>query len=115
MILQQMKLLDESSFHHELSRSIGASIVIFSGPHCGACKRLEKHLPDWLAHEVANFYRVDVQRSTALAHAYEVFHLPSLFVFVDGRYHAPLHAEAAPAAMTMALRKLLSEPAQDEP
>jgi hypothetical protein len=60
-------------------------------------------------------YRVDAQRSTALALAYEVFHLPSLFVFVNGRYHAPLQAEAKPSSMLAALEHLLREPAHEEP
>ena len=114
-MLQRIKLLDESSFHTELARSGGIGLVIFSGPDCGACKRLEKYLPEWLGEQVTHFYKVDVQRSTALAHAYEVFHLPSLFVFINGQYHAPLQAEAAPAAMAAALKALLAQPAQEEP
>lgn len=110
-----MKLLDESNFHTGLSSSNGVSLVMFSGPGCGACKRLENFLPQWLAAQVQHFYKVDVQRCTALARAYEVFHLPSLFVFVNGHYHAPLQAEAAPAPMQDALRKLLDEPAHEEP
>lgn len=72
-------------------------------------------MPEWLAEQVQHFYKIDVQRSTALARAYDVFHLPSLFVFVDGQFHAPLHAEAAPAPMQAALKKLLNEPAHEEP
>ena len=107
--------LSESDFHARLSTSGGISLVIFSGPNCGACKRLEKHLPHWLSGKIQHLYKVDVQRSTALAHAYEVFHLPGLFVFVNGHYHAPLQAEAAPAPMQNALEKLLNEPAHEEP
>jgi hypothetical protein len=76
---------------------------------------LEKHLPEWLESRVSHWYKVDAQRSTALARSYDVFHLPSLFVFVDGHYHAPLQAEAAPAPMLAALKNLLAEPAHEEP
>jgi thioredoxin 1 len=107
--------LTEFDFHFRLSASPGVAIVMFSGPHCGACKRLEKHLPDWLGRHAGHLYKVDAARSTALAHAYEVFHLPSLFVFVDGRYHGPLQAEAAPEPMRSALETLLSLPAHEEP
>jgi thioredoxin-like negative regulator of GroEL len=107
--------LSEFDFHPRLAASTGTAIVMFSGPDCGACKRLEKHLPVWLSGHASHLFKVDVQRSSALAHAYEVFHLPSLFVFVNGRYHAPLHAEAAPAPMQAALRQLLNEPAHEEP
>lgn len=114
-MLRLMKLLDESSFHSVLHTSPNVSIVMFSGPGCGACRRLEKHLPDWLSGQVGYFYKVDVQKSTGLARAYEVFHLPSLFVFVNGRYHAPLQAEAAPGPMQAALQQLLNQPAHEEP
>lgn len=107
--------LSEFDFHPRLAASPGVAVVMFSGPHCGACKRLEKHLPAWLGGRANHLYKVDAQRSTALARAYEVFHLPSLFVFVDGHYHAPLHAEAAPGPMAAALDNLLREPAHEEP
>lgn len=110
-----MKFLDEGNFHTHLAASDGISLVMFSAPDCGACKRLEKHIPKWLAEQVQHFYKVDVQHSTALARAYDVFHLPSLFVFVDGQFHAPLHAEAAPLPMQETLKKLLNEPAHEEP
>jgi thioredoxin 1 len=111
----QVAELTEFDFHSRIAATPGVAVVMFSGPHCGACKRLEKHLPGWLGSRASHLYKVDAQRSTALARAYEVFHLPSLFVFVDGRFHAPLQAEAAPAPMLSALNKLLDEPAHEEP
>jgi len=107
--------LSEFDFHPRLAASPGVAVVMFTGPHCGACKRLEKRLPEWLGGRASHLYKIDAQKSTALAHAYEVFHLPSLFVFVDGRYHAPLSAAAAPGPMLAALEQLLCEPAREEP
>lgn len=107
--------LDEFDFHRRIEGTAGIAVVLFSGPDCGACRRLEKHLPEWLAGLVQQLYKVDVQKSTALARAFDVFHLPALFVFVDGRYHAPLSAEAAPAPLREALARVLGEPAHEEP
>ena len=107
--------LSEFDFHPRLAASPGVAVVMFSGPDCGACKRLEKHLPDWLRGRADHLYKVDAQRCTALARAYDVFHLPSLFVIVDGHFHAPLSAVAAPGPMRDALDKLLAEPAHEEP
>lgn len=107
--------LSEFDFHKHLAASPGIAIVMFSGPDCGACRRLEKHLPEWLSDHADHLFKVDAQRGTALARAYDVFHLPALFVFVNGHYHGPLHAEAARAPMIAALRKLIAEPAREEP
>ena len=107
--------LSEFDFHPRLCASPGVAVVMFSGPDCGACKRLERQLPAWLGECAEHWYKVDAQKCTALARAFEVFHLPSLFVFVDGRYHAPLSAEAAPVPMRAALEQLLREPAREEP
>lgn len=107
--------LSEFDFHPRLSASPGVAVVMFAGPDCGACKRLERQLPAWLGGRAGHLYKVDAQKSMGLARAFEVFHLPALFVFVDGRYHAPLSAEAAPAPMRAALERLLREPAREEP
>ncbi len=107
--------LSEFDFHKRLAATPGIAIVMFSGPDCGACKRLEKYLPEWLSGHADHFFKIDAQRSTALARAFDVFHLPGLFVFVNGHYHAPLQAEAAPAPLIDALRRLLTEPAHEEP
>jgi thioredoxin-like negative regulator of GroEL len=111
----QFAELTEFDFHARIAASAGVALVMFSGPDCGACRRLEARLPEWLSGHVQHLFKVDAQRSTALARAYEVFHLPALFVFVDGQYHGPLHAEAAPAPLIAAIRKLISEPAHEEP
>jgi thioredoxin 1 len=111
----QFTELSETDFYPQLAASPGVALLIFTGPDCGACRRLEKLLPSWLSGHVAHFYKVDAQRCPALARAYEVFHLPALFVFVDGQYHAPLQAEAAPGPLIGALNRLLDEPAHEEP
>lgn len=107
--------LTEFDFHPRIAHSNGVSLVMFSGPDCGGCRRLEKLLPRLAAGRATYLYKVDVQKSTALAREYEVFHLPSLFLFVDGRFHAPLHAEPVVEKFSAAIEWALSEPAHEEP
>lgn len=107
--------LTEFDFHPRLARSNGVSLVMFSSPDCGSCRRLEKVLPRLVAGRVAHLYKVDVQTSTALAREYEVFHLPSLFLFVDGRFHAPLHAEPVAGKFGIAIELALNQAAHEEP
>ena len=107
--------LTEFDFHPRITHSNGVSLVMFSGPDCGSCRRVEKLLPQLAAGRVAHLYKVDIQTSTALAREYEVFHLPSLFLFVDGRFHAPLHAEPVAGKFSAAIDSALNEPAHEEP
>ena len=107
--------LTEFDFHPTLAASAGVSLVMFSGPDCGACRHLEKILPGLTHDLVSHLYKVDVQKSAALARAYEVFHLPSMFVFVDGHYHGPLHAEPTRSKFSPAMKALLASPPQEEP
>jgi len=110
-----MQELNEFNFHAALADRTGVSLVMFSGPDCGTCRRLEKIFPHLIPDRTVHLYKVNVQKATSLARAYEVFHLPSLFVFVDGQYHGPLHAEPTPEKFSRALSALLAAPAQEEP
>ena len=107
--------LTEFDFHRRLARTPGTSIVLFSAPGCNACGALETRLPALLEGIPAQLYKVDVQQATALARAYDIFHLPSLRVFVGGSYHGELQAEPRPEPFRRALQALLAAPAQEEP
>jgi thioredoxin 1 len=110
-----MRLLTEFDFHPTLAQSPGVSLVLFSGPDCGTCRLVEKRLPQCVEGMAVALYKVDVQQSTALAREYDVFHLPALFLFVDGVYHAPLHSEVALPKLQQAIAAALALPAEDEP
>lgn len=109
-----MSILDEFNFHSGLAFSAGPALVLFSSPDCGACRSIERHLPNWIDPEIALFY-VDVQQSTALARQYEVFHLPTLFLFKDGQYHAKVECEMNAEALRRAIALALAQPPEEEP
>lgn len=111
---QVMEPLDEFNLYQRLAQSRGASLVLFASPTCGTCRTVERLLPAAAPSDVRQF-RVDVQQSLGLARAYEVFHLPALFLFHDGRYHARLDCEVTPAALGRAIDAALKAPAQEEP
>jgi thioredoxin-like negative regulator of GroEL len=105
--------LDEFNYHHRLGQQPGAALVLFSSPTCGACRQVEQLLPV-AAGEVALF-RVDVQQSPGLARAHEVFHLPALFLYRNGRYHARLDCEVTPVSLRRSMAEALARPAEEEP
>ncbi|HET9114267.1 MAG TPA: protein disulfide isomerase family protein [Burkholderiales bacterium] len=110
-----LQVLSEFDFHHRLAAAPGVSLVLFTAPDCGSCRMWLHLLEGFSSPLLQNGYVVDVAVATALANEYEVFHLPSLFLFADGKFHAPLHAEALPAALHQAIADTLNCAPQEEP
>lgn len=110
-----LQTLSEFDFHARLAATPGASLVLFTAPDCGSCRVWLRLLEEFSSSLLQNGYVVDVQIATALAYEYDVFHLPSLFLFVDGKFHAPLHAESLPASLQQAIADTLSHASQEEP
>ncbi|WP_161626933.1 thioredoxin family protein [Sulfuricella denitrificans] len=107
--------LTEFDFYPRLAQSPGSSLVLFSGPHCGTCRKAEAVLPQALAGWVDRLYKVDVEKSIALAREYEIFHLPALILFVDGHFHAWIHSPLLPEMLQQVVEKALILPAEEAP
>ena len=90
-------------------------MVLFSAPHCGACRAWKQLLPQALAELAAVFFEVDVSEATGVARYFGIFHLPTVYLYRDGRFHAELQCEAQPEAIRHKARQLLAAPPQDEP
>jgi thioredoxin 1 len=108
--------LDQFDFHHRMADLTGLAIVIFTGPACGSCHAWKELLARFGGlREALTLFEVDIERDAALAAEFSVFHLPALFLYRDGQFHAPIQCEATMSALTEAVNKLLSEPAQEIP
>lgn len=112
----QLPTLSQFDFHSRLEESPGPGLVMFTSPDCGGCRHLRKVLlevrrerPDWYCFEV------DAQRDQALTNEFEVFHLPTLFLFFSGQFHCQLEAEARPSAIVAATIAALQQPAREAP
>jgi thioredoxin 1 len=112
--MSRFESLDSHDYHHRLAARPGLGLVLFFSPECGACRRVEALLPQSVGADIA-LYHVDVQQNPALARAFDLFHLPDLFLYRDGQFHARLACEATPAALGAAIACALAAPAQDEP
>lgn len=109
-----MECLDEFTLHRRLAATPGPALVLFTSPACGACRQVERLLPA-AAPAHARLFKVNVAQAQALARAYEVFHLPALFLFRDGHFHARLDCEVSRAALARAMDRALDAPAEEEP
>jgi len=107
--------LAEGDFHLRLAASSGMAVVLFSAPRCGACRAWKHLLPSALADQACVFYEVDVSEATGVARYYDIFHLPTVYLYRDGQFHAELQCEARPDSIRQATHQLLNTAAQDEP
>lgn len=108
--------LNEHDFYSTLADTSGTSIVFFTKPACGSC-RAWYGLLDELVHKrpELNVYEVDASINTMLAREYDLFHLPALFLFLDGEYHAELQCEARLTPLLAELDRAMSGPAMEAP
>lgn len=111
-----VKRLSQFDFHHALAETNGVSLVYFTAPGCGACRRL-KQILESRPRELArlNLFEVDAQQDMALTREFEVFHLPAMFLFKDGHYHAAIHAEPVPNSLIAAIETALATAPQEAP
>jgi len=90
-------------------------VVLFSAPHCGACRAWKQLLPAALSGLADALFEVDVSEATGVARYFGIFHLPTVYLYRDGHFHAELQCEARPQAIRLAAQSLLAAPPQDEP
>lgn len=103
-------------FHHRLAATPGVSLVLFTAPACGACKRLKQVVRE--RHDLfadVHLFEVDAERDMALTREFGVFHLPAMFLFRDGEYHCVLHSEAQAERLRAAIDAALAGPAEEAP
>jgi thioredoxin 1 len=114
--MAEFPTLDQFNFHSTLERQRGVTLVLFTAPACGACRRMRQVVADYLLRRAdVRVYTVDAGRDLALTREFEVFHLPAMFVYADGRFHCQLHAAASLLALEAALGEALAAPAQEAP
>lgn len=107
--------VSEGDFHARLARQPGVAVVLFSTPHCGSCRAWKQLLPQALVDVADALFEVDVAEATGVARYFDIFHLPTIYLYRDGHFHAELQCEARPATIRDTARRLLDGPAQEEP
>jgi len=111
-----MRRLTEHDTWHALGEIPGPALLCVTSASCGACRALRAAAPGLsaLAGEVT-LLEVDAHDSPGIARELEVFHLPAMFLYLDGEYHRPLHSVLRPEAMAQAIRAALALPPEDPP
>ena len=95
--------LTQFDFYPVIGDTQGPAVVLFSAEACGSCRYWKQFLQSYGA------------AHPELTQEFELFHLPALFLFVDGEYHAALHCEPNEAAFAALLVRLQQCPAEEAP
>jgi len=106
--------LDQFNYHHRLAETDAPALVIFTGPDCGACRGL-KALLEAGAVPGVKLFEVDVEQDMALSAELDVFHLPAMFLYRNGRFHHRVEAELTAEAVNAAVQSALAGPSEEAP
>lgn len=108
--------LNQFDLHHRIASENTPTLVFFTAEGCSSCQYLKQILsqiskknPFW------RLYEVDAAQEMGLTREFEVFHLPALFLFHNGEFHAELQCEARIPSIEAAVEAALQQPPQEAP
>ena len=108
--------VDEGEFHHLIPAHRSNSLIIFTGHNCSSCAVLRRALRKMLEDgERLRVFEVDAHANMGLVQEFDVFHLPAMFLYVDGEFHAEIHSAPLATRLRAAIRDALVSPAQEAP
>jgi len=100
--------LDAFDYHLVLDNRLEPSLVFFSSPACGACKRLKEVLRGGrLSPQGLVCREVQADQSQGLLEDLEVFHLPAIFLYAEGENLGPIETLLQLDAIDDAIQKML--------
>lgn len=105
----------EADVHRALQDSTGRLLLMFGRHGCGACRQAYLRVPPLAAGAVDRLVYLDADDCGGLLREFEVFHLPALFLFRAGHFHAPLHAALAAPDFGRAIACAYAAAAQEAP
>jgi len=114
--MSAVSALEQFEFHQTLESTTGNAIVFFSSKECMSCRYWENILDQFSKqHPDVSIYKVDAGLDQALTEEFDVFHLPSLFLYHNGKYHSALQSEANVNALEHSIKQALESPAEETP
>ena len=111
-----IKLIEEFEFHQTLEKSRDIAIVFFSSQECSSCRYWEQLLIQFThINPQASIYKIDSGLNQALTQEFNVFHLPALFLYLDGEFYSEIQCEAKLESIGKAIDDALKGPPQEMP
>lgn len=114
--MSAIRAIEQFEFHQTLEKSSGTAIVFFSSRECLSCRHWQQLLEHYCKlHPEVHVFKVDAGMDQALTEEFNVFHLPALFIYHNGQYHAALQCEARLEPLEIGIKATLAAPAEEIP
>jgi hypothetical protein len=114
--LLTMERVSELGFWQRMAGQKGWIILFFSSAGCHSCKIWRRLLSEWEQRRSdLQVWEADAGIEMGLAQEFDVYHLPALFVFRDGRYQRPMQVEARLSAFDPWLAAQADLPPEEAP
>ena len=114
--MSEFHSLSAFDFHHRMEEQTGISLVMFSASACSSCRAWKLLLQKLKqSRDDVQVFLVDAEKEMALVNEFEVFHLPAIFLYYNGQYHAPVESETSIDALQSKLEELLNQPRMEMP
>lgn len=108
--------LNQFNFHESIENAVGTSLVFFTMADCASCHYWEILLTQYKnENPLINLFYIDAAMDQALTEEFEVFHLPALFLYVDGHFQSDIQCEAKIDILDLEIRKVMQAPARECP
>lgn len=108
--------LDQFNYHHVLEETQGPVVVCFTSEACSSCRAVKKALAAFLeSWEDVAVFEIDAQMNPALTNELGFFHLPSLYLYSDGKFHCELKPMATADSIRQAIDEALLKPPMEAP
>ena len=107
--------LSPFEYYHILDARRDPSLVCFTKPNCGGCRRL-KHLLQEEPLDIPNLrcFEVSVEDAYGLVEEFNIFHLPTMFLYFNGEFHREIHSRLDRPSLQAAISNgLLQPPVED--
>lgn len=114
-VLPPFEPLSEGEYHARMAQASGHAVVLFTHTSCAGCRAWKRLLPEALAGSVQHFFEVDVALDTGVARHFGIFHLPTIYLYRDGQFHAELQCPARSDTIRHTVAALFNAPAEEEP
>ena len=112
--MNHIQSLSYFDYYQILDHRKEPSLVCFTKPSCGGCRRLKKILSEApLQIPGLQCFIVSVEDSYGLVEEFEIFHLPTMLLYSQGQFHCEVNSRLTRHDLEEAIKLALQRPSDE--